>query len=439
MRASPYRIALTENQPEAVLTRAVEELNRAGSNRTRQEVTLALDESSRRLAKLLSLETGPIRIDGDHVKVVDVAGLIRIEPGLELEVAPKFLGHKAPGWREDFFRVANIAQRGQILPHEEIGAGRGESNDLASLVGRVMVEMFKEEQRRPIRLYRHRRWEGFDLDGDLDEESVFLPTESGFAQEKIVLERRNAYNAMIAEAARLLVPEVEDQDVRRQLQRMQAQLAPQPRPPAVVASPRRVPSRHRRWQQLYEIAQRVVDGFGMNFQRQEAPSPGFIVKTWQVWEDLLFVAMRAGIRASSVEAQRGHTFGKRAGKAFSVYPDGTVSGALPFLWDAKYKADIDERGKRRVAPADVYEANAFLQAAGVDRITLLYPRLAEETTLTCGTTEMFEPVELSGGTIYGLSVEVRGISTRGGFKTFVANLAAGVAATVGGAAATAAA
>jgi len=390
-----------------------------------------LAEASRRLRKLQRLENDPIVIDGDHVKVVELAGLIRVEVGLELEVAPKFLGHETTGWREDFFRIASLAQSGRILPHEEISAGRGQSNDLASLVGRVMVAMFKEEQRRPIRLYRRRRWEGFEVDGDLDDESVFLPAETGFLQEKVVLERANQYNEILAEAARLLIPEVEDQDVRRQLQRMYADLSPQRRPLSVSAAPRQVPSRHRRWQQLYDIARRVVAGFGMDFELEEAPAPGFVLKTWPAWEDLLFLALRTGLRGDEVEAKQVHKFGKRDGKEFGVRPDGTVSNhGVKFLWDAKYKADW-ERGRRRVSATDVYEANAFLEAAEVDRIAVLYPRLARESLVACGEVELFETVELSTGTIYGLSVEARGLSARGGFHSFATNLSAGVADAIG--------
>jgi 5-methylcytosine-specific restriction enzyme subunit McrC len=426
MRASPYRIALTENQSRPVLAEAATELGQ-----TRQEIAALLSETSRRLRKLQRLENEPIVIDGDHVKVTELAGLIRVEQGLELEVAPKFLGHESTGWREDFFRIASLAQGGRILPHEEISAGRGQSNDLASLVGRVMVGLFQHEQRRPIRLYRQRRWEDFELDGDLDEESIFLPSETGFRQEKIVLERRNQYNEILAEAARLLVLEVEDQDVRRQLQRMYAQLSPQRRPLTLGGLPRRVPSRHRRWQQLYEIAFRVVQGFGMDFEREEAPAPGFVLKTWPAWEDLLFLAMRAGLRDDQVEAQQEHEFGKRNGKEFGVKPDGTVfNQVVKFLWDAKYK-DRWEGGKRRISSTDVYEANAFLEAANVDRIALLYPRLVTEAPeLACGEAEVFETVELTAGKVIGLSVEVRGISARGGFDTFSQNVAAAVTAAV---------
>lgn len=136
--------------------------------------------------------------------------------------------------------------------------------------------------------------------------------------------------------------------------------------------------------------------------------------------------MRTGLRGDEVEAKRGHEFGKRDGKEFNVTPDGTVSNqGVKFLWDAKYKADW-ERGRRRVSETGVYEANAFLEAANVDRIVLLYPRLARQEIVACGATEAFETVGLSTGTIYGVSVEARGISTRGGFHTFATNLAAGV-------------
>ena len=97
----------------------------AGLGQTRQEIVALLGEASRRLRKLKKLGSEPILVDGDHVKVDGIAGLVRVEPGLELEVAPKFLGHEQAGWREDFFRIAGLTRNGWILPHEKIDAGRG--------------------------------------------------------------------------------------------------------------------------------------------------------------------------------------------------------------------------------------------------------------------------------------------------------------------------
>jgi hypothetical protein len=411
------RLTLTEDRSQP----AVAEIA-AGLGQARQEVVALLGETSRRLRQLKKLRAEPILIDGDRIKVTGVAGLVRVDPGLELEVAPKFLGEENEGWREDFFRIAGLTRSGWILPHEKIGAGRGQSNDLASLVGRVMVTLFKEEERRPIRLYRRQRWDAFEIDGDLDEESIFLPSEEGFAQEKIALKQANHYNEIIAEAARLLILDVDNQDVRRQLQRMYSHLSPQRRPPSIAAVPSRLPSRHRRWQQLYDISRSVVAGFRMDFGRDEASAPGFVVRTWPAWEDLLYLALRTGLSGGEVRAQQGHRFGTRNGKEFGVKPDGTVSGqGVEFLWDAKYKVDW-EHGQPRISSTDVYEANAFLEAAEVDRIALLYPRLADQPGLDCGVANAFETVQLGSGSVHGFSVEARGIGARGGLQTFSANL-----------------
>lgn len=169
----------------------------------------------------------------------------------------------------------------------------------------------------------------------------------------------------------------------------------------------------------------------MEFEEEEAPAPGFVLRTWPAWEDLLYLAMRTGLRGDEVEAQMGHEFGKRDGKEFDVSPMApSQTMALRFLWDAKYKASL-HRGKRSVAASDVYEANAFLSAAGTDRIALIYPRLADEPAVQCGQTELFETIELDSGTIYALTVETRGISARGGFHDFSASAALGVTGTVG--------
>ena len=71
----------------------------------RAKSTQLLMEAGSRAAANLNLSYNPIHVDGSGVRALDFAGLIRLAPSLELEVAPKFL---APGkhdatWREDFF------------------------------------------------------------------------------------------------------------------------------------------------------------------------------------------------------------------------------------------------------------------------------------------------------------------------------------------------
>ena len=53
-----------------------------------------------RIARTLSLQSNPFSASGNDVRVADVAGLLRVGPRLELEIAPKFLGTEWAGWRE---------------------------------------------------------------------------------------------------------------------------------------------------------------------------------------------------------------------------------------------------------------------------------------------------------------------------------------------------
>lgn len=64
-----------------------------------------LIEAGNRIASSLRLNYNPISIDARGARAVDFAGLIRLAPSLELEVAPKFLGldDADAAWREDFF------------------------------------------------------------------------------------------------------------------------------------------------------------------------------------------------------------------------------------------------------------------------------------------------------------------------------------------------
>ena len=55
-----------------------------------------------RFSKIFSM-TNPIQFQGNQFRVVDVAGLIRLAPQVELEIVPKFLCREDPRWREDFF------------------------------------------------------------------------------------------------------------------------------------------------------------------------------------------------------------------------------------------------------------------------------------------------------------------------------------------------
>ncbi|WP_438851968.1 5-methylcytosine restriction system specificity protein McrC [Brevundimonas nasdae] len=404
---------------------------------TQSRVLAALQSAGDRVAKALSFESSLLQIADQRIRATDFAGLLRVSPSIELEVAPKFLGAASKGWREDFFFLAMLSRHGRLLSGDRLRAVSGESADLATLVARAMIQMFADHQRRPIRTYRGRIESHFAIDGVTEAEDLRLPDEDGFRQTLIRYDRTNAYNGAIAAACEDLMPEVRDADVRANLQRIRQALGRQS--PLRDLRARRLPSRARAWQSTYELALDVLGGFGLTYDQGRALAPGFVLSTWQVWEDLVTIALRSSLGSGSVAAQKGLQLGHRirntdtgwsSGRELFVKPDlridGSRAGFGDLLIDAKYKGNIIH-GKQRIAEADVYEAMAFAKAAQADKIVLVYPRLAVDAPRPLGSTAEFEKVLVDGLTIWGVNVEVRGIARRSGLKTFADGLLAALA------------
>ena len=106
------RLSLVEYGVPVDLSKAV--VAAIGVDRARS--TQLLIEAGNRAAASLGLSYNPISIDGRGTRAVDFAGLIRLAPSLELEIAPKFLGldDQDATWREDFFFLSTLSRHGRL-------------------------------------------------------------------------------------------------------------------------------------------------------------------------------------------------------------------------------------------------------------------------------------------------------------------------------------
>lgn len=384
------------------------------------QAVAALHELDERLVELLGVEEGLIDIRGRDVRVRDCAGILRVAPGVEVEVVPKFLTADTR-WHEDFLLFATLAENGRLLPSEALSSGVGERGDLATFIAQTMLGMFWPHQRRPLRQYRRRVWHEFSLDGEFDPESLLLPTEDGFRLEGSFFERTNGYNATIWAAFRALLPEVADPEVSAQMRRAISALSPQDLR-AVDPRPRLLPSRHRHWQPLFDLAGQVLRGYGVGYSGAAFEAPGFVLQTWRTWQSVVLAALRQGLPEHLVDDQASFQLGLRNGRALNVKPDISVmpSASAALLLDAKYKTRIDR--SIRIVEADVYESLAFMRAAGTDTLLLLYPRQEGGPVRSAGECEIFETILVADQTILGVAVECRGVSGQG-FDAFAQRLA----------------
>ena len=414
------RFTLVEyDEPTPLAARIAVEVGMAPS-RARDLIVAAGD----RAGSILGTRESPLRWTGDRVRAENCAGLLLLSSGVELEIAPKFLGDEQ-GWREDFFLLAMLAHHGRLLDGEGLRASGSVASDLATLIGRSLVEMYWRNHRRPLRTYRRLSTADFAVDGEFEAADLLMPGEQGFEQVVTSFTRANPFNAVIRAAAEALAPVVPDPETRARLERV-AHSLPRQAPPGRLHD-RRLPSRGRAWQPTYDLSIDILRGLGGAYDPGAAIAPGYIVGTWQVWETLLALALRTAFGRSAVRSQSEFPLGERwrggSAAALNVKPDNVVEvlGSTVVL-DAKYKGRIGAR-KQGVDAADVYEALAFARAVGVGKAVLAYPRVPQGPVRPPpGAATEMERINVAEVTIVALEVAVSGIARPHGLKQFVARL-----------------
>ncbi|MCM2561746.1 McrC family protein [Lutimaribacter sp. EGI FJ00015] len=421
------RITATEYAKPAALAEQIARKSDISVGKAR-ELLLGAGE---RVRGMLGLDAAPIALVGDKVQFQNFAGLLVLARGLELEVAPKFLGD-VEGWREDFFLLATLSHHGRLLDDEGLQAAAQANSDLATLIGRSLVEMYWRNHRRPLRTYRRLRRTEFAIDGDYDPEDLITPAEDGFVQEVTSFTRINPYNGVIRAAAAQLAPVVPDAETRARLERV-AENLPRQRAPSRLDN-RQVPSRARSWQPTYDLSLDILRGLGGAYDPRNALAPGFVMTTWQVWEHLVSIALRSGMGGKNVSIQAGHRLGVRMKgtekSPLTVYPDALASvheatGIRKVIIDAKYKGHVERRGAQSVSNADIYEALAFSRATAVNDVVLAYPKSADPSNperCTVGNAVVFSNVTVEDVNIRAVELGVCGISRRDGLKKFVTAL-----------------
>lgn len=421
------RLSLVEYGAPVDLSRSIADA--IGVDRTKANSLLI--EAGKRAASSLRLNYNPISVDAKGTRTIDFAGLIRLAPSVELEVAPKFLGLNDTDaeWREDFFFLSTLSRHGRLLASDRLSASGGMPRDLSTLVARSITDMYEARKRRPLRSYRRVRESDFFIDGDPDPVDLLFPTPDGFEQDLIRFDQRNGWNADILAAAKELLSEVREPSLVSSLVRLIETLSPQG---GLSHHQRPIPARHRMWRPLHELSVDVLNGLGMNYKQGNAKAPGYLVATWRVWEDLLSLVLRLGFGRSVVVAQKAFSLGTRTRgnmgvtRLLSVFPDFVIEpdGDRPrMILDAKYKGHVEKNGQTRISEADIYESLAFSRATSCNLVVLVYPALPTDELQPIGACIVFEKIQVGLVYILGIQIETRGISKAGALNKFASSLA----------------
>lgn len=395
------------------------------SNRTEQEVLAQLRAMNERLRAVLAYDEDPIIADADGSWRADgVAGLVRFDTDIEVEIVPKFLSPVSSTWRSDFFLISVLAASGHVLTSEEISAAVGDREDLATLITRALIQMHQQNRRNRIRRYRRRTTFDYSADGDVDWESIWDPNHDGFNTSRIELSKQNPYNATLRQALLILRHELADSDTEALADHIIRGIGPQEQIGSEIPP---LPPRFADWDAAYELSKLVVTGFGLDLRGGTFSGPGFIVSTWAVWQSLCEVVLHQALPSRRIVGQLRWPLGRRGEDIVYARPDISVlyaSGA-EYVLDAKYKTRLGRTPS--IQSADLYESLAFMRAADTKYIGLLYPSSRSIVDFPLGTCSVFDSVIVDEHHVDGIEIQIQGLAMRGGLNTLID----GVRATLG--------
>lgn len=392
-----------------------------------------LINAGQRIAENLKLNYNPVQIDGTNTYIKDVSGIIQLSPTIELEVVPKFLKSGPSGqWREDFFFLATLSRYGRLLNHDKIASSAGNSKNVATLIARSYSNMYHENRRRPLRRYQKTKTVDFALDGDFDPSEIAMPTADGYVQEILKFTKVNNWNSILQAAAFKLLREVSDPKVASNLTRLIEDYAGQPKPNLSRIS--QIPARQRIWKPVFDLAVDILKDLSLLYDSGNTRSPGFLINSWQTWEELLTLSVKLGFKDTSTSSKKGFNLGVRqrvdtSTISVNVFPDCFIhaTGKMPdVIIDAKYKGNAD-RGTLRVSESDLYEALAFSKATNCNNIVLAYPSSQDTTTVSIGSCSLFEKIEIGNLSVLAVQVNVNGISLKNGLQIFADEMSKSIA------------
>ena len=326
------------------------------------------------LCKRLAIDRS-LCVKGDRFSFDRVAGVFPVSDLFEIEIIPSFMAGNED-WRADLLLLLVHSRWGSIVDHYSVKTSRSVESGIGDVMAMVYLELFSKVAHVPIRTYRQRRINSFDIEGALDEETVFLPDKDGFSQTITEFSRRNPCNAVIRAAACQLSHSVEDFDLREQLLKVTFYLGVQGQLPPVC--PRTVPSRFSNWSELYAVSVGILEGYGIDYTNQgDTLSPAFIVRTSNAWEEFLRRALLLGMKDCTIAYQEQQHFAVRDEGEVKVKPDYILraSDGRKLLVDAKYKCADAKVGT--IGNADIYQSWAYMKAAGIRKLILLYPYVNE--------------------------------------------------------------
>lgn len=365
----------------------------------------------------------------DQFRFAGIAGVIALNAKVHIEIIPKFLDGSTTSWKDDFLFLSVLTSNGFLFEKRLHTATSSSTNDLYEIISRIWIEKFEKNQRKIIKTYIKTTWSDFLLDGDTDEENILMPNPEGFLQSGLKLSRSNNSNDLLYRSCMVLLNKIKKPGLYKRLSRAKAILEKALNESFSVRHKQINISRNSTWSDLLQLSELLIKNKSLSyFNKGNAIMPGFIVRTNELWERLLFKTAKKAFPGISITkngyqiAERTHYNG--SSKKVITTPDISIGfNEGNFIVDAKYKVVSDYPSAKSgavIASGDLYESLAFLTASGTNRLLLMYPN-ARKVTNDYMEGQPVETITSGNKRVIAATIGVPGIATTHGYKRFTEN------------------
>lgn len=359
---------------------------------------------------------------GSSFRFTGISGLLSLDRNRWIEIVPKFIGETNTDWREDFLWIVGKTSSDGINYSSSIPSTSAKSSSLYDVIAKIWCDEFEANDRKPIRKYRQQTWRSFNIDGEIQGDLTETASEEGFLLRGIILTKQTLFNALLREAAEVLLKKSTSPQISQRLAKAAARLGKRD-PKFVLSAVPELPSRNSSWGACMNLSKIIVSASAVGYGKPEGlRMPSFIVKTHVTWERLtrqLCTSVFAGSSVSKATYDLGirRKPGAKEG-ALTVTPDVTVDmgNDAMLLFDAKYKPG-GQHGAVTISNADIYESLAFMEATRCDEIGLIYP--SHEHVDATRQLLVTETIKVGGKTIRAMLLGVTGISRPQGWSLLV--------------------
>lgn len=395
-------------------------------NKDEQIISKKLKSYGAKFQSNLGLSKNPINIEKNYVVFKGIAGTFNLFNKIQIDIVPKYIQtdtNQESDWKKDFFYLTLYSKYHLIMNHNKVFWGMSKDLNFQKLIVKTFINLFKNKRSPLVKKYTKHTFYDFAIDGEIDEESVYFPSEHGFKQSISILDYNNYFNYVIKNATEILLNICEDTADKNSLTEILQNIKIKKNLHYEINKSISLPSRYAPLKPLFDLATDICLNY--NFQGQlsdkQNKSFAFIVHTWRVWEDFLSYFLKKNVDSGWCEIQKKHILGTRTllktglSKPLNTKPD--------IIWhlhtnkiviDAKYKNLEKSSGK--IIESDLYESIAFSLSTNTPFVILLYPDNPSNTEI--GNLTITENISINHINILAVTVNINGISSKDGFNQF---------------------